>query len=256
MPRSDARPRLLILGGTREAAELAARAEDAGACQVITSLAGRTRKPSPPAGLVRSGGFGGAEGLARYLVDEAIALVVDATHPFAARISAHAALACARADIPRLMLVRPPWQRKGGERWIEVDDAAQAAARLPAHGSRAFLTVGRRDLGPFADLAETWFLVRLIEPPAQALALARYELITGRGPFAQEDEARLLARHRIEVLVSKASGGEATYGKIAAARAAGIPVVMIRRPPSPAGERVGSVEAAMAWLEAETGDSI
>ncbi len=250
MPRPERRPRLLILGGTREAAELAALAEAGGAAEVVSSLAGRTARPAKLAGAVRTGGCGGAAGLARSLEAEAIDLVVDAPHPFAAAISAHAARACAAAGVPRLAVLRPPWPKLAGDRWIEVDDAGRAAAALPPLGSRFFLTLGSRELAPFAHLDEAWFLVRLIDPPGRPLPLPRHQVVLGRGPFGIAAERRLLDQHRIAALIAKASGGEATYAKIRAAREAGLPVVMIRRPPPPEGERVASPGEAMAWIAA------
>ncbi len=238
--------RLLILGGTGEALALAEQASRLPDLRVITSLAGRTRKPVMPAGEARIGGFGGADGLAEYLRDTSIDLVVDATHPFAAEISRNAAAARAATGVPLLALTRPAWIPRDGDRWNVVADADAAAAALtPA--SRVFLAVGRGALGPFAR-ADAWFLVRVIDPPDAALPLKDYTLIQGRGPFRLNDEKALLEKHRIDIVVAKNSGGEATYAKIAAARALGLPVVMIRRPPATAGECVASVEEAMAWL--------
>ncbi len=239
---------LLILGGTGEASALAARAALVPQLRVVTSLAGRTSAPLAPYGELRRGGFGGADGLAAYLRDAAIDLVVDATHPFAAVISRHAAEACARAAKPRLVLVRPPWQRQSGDRWIEVDDLAGAAAALPGLAHRVFLSVGRQELRTFGAVRDCWFLVRLIEPPRTALPLAEAEIITARGPFTVEDERDLMTSRRIEALVSKNSGGDATYAKIAAAAALGLPVVIVRRPPPPPGEIVEAVEAALDWI--------
>jgi len=239
---------LLILGGTGEAAALAARAALVPQLRVITSLAGRTSAPLAPKGERRRGGFGGADGLAAYLRDAAVDLVVDASHPFAAVISRHAEEACARAGKPRLVLARPPWQRQSGDCWIEVDDLAGAAAALPGLARRVFLSVGRQELRTFAAVRDCWFLVRLIEPPRAALPLAEAEIVTGRGPFTVEDERQLMTSRRIEALVSKNSGGDATYAKIAAARELGLPVVMVRRPPPPPGEIVEAVEAALDWI--------
>ena len=248
------RERLLILGGTGEAAALAREAVGllGQRVEVVTSLAGRTRAPAPVAGTVRVGGFGGVEGLADYLVREAIDMVVDATHPFAATISANAGDACARARVPRLMLVRPRWRRRAGDRWIEVDDVAQAAAELGRRAGRALVTVGARELHHFAGLDGVFCLVRLIEPPAAPAAaplrLGDHAVIVGRGPFTVAAEKRLLTEHRIVVVVSKASGGKATRAKITAARELGLPVIMVRRPPLPGGARVTSPAAALAWI--------
>jgi precorrin-6A/cobalt-precorrin-6A reductase len=240
-------PRVLILGGTGEAVALAEACVARPDLEVISSLAGRTRTPTLPRGEVRSGGFGGPEGLAKFLIERGIERLIDATHPFAVQIGAHAKSACDEVGVPRLRLLRSPWQREPGDRWIEVADLAEAARRLPEFGRRAFLTVGQRDLEAFAGL-DLWFLVRMIEPPGPS-PLPRAEWVAGRGPFAIEDELALLRDHGIDVLVTKASGGEATYAKLAAARGLGLPVLMVRRPPPPPGPVVASVEAALAWLD-------
>ncbi len=252
------RTKVLILGGTAEAAALARRLAGEARVSVTTSLAGRTRAPAALPGAVRVGGFGGAEALAHYLRQEAVDLVIDATHPFAARISRNAAQACDLEKVPRLLLARPAWTAQEGDRWIPAADAEAAAAALPGLGRRAFLTVGRQELAAFSALENIWFLVRLIERPRGALPLAGCEVILARGPFAAADETRLLRDHGVEVVVSKNSGGSATYGKIAAARALGLPVVMIERPAPPESETAESetaagVDAALAWIEARLG---
>ena len=242
--------RVLILGGTAEAAGLArALAEEEGVA-TITSLAGRTRAPAAVPGAVRVGGFGGPEALAEYLRSEKIDLLVDATHPFAARISRNAAEACETAGVPRLLLARPPWPVRAGDTWISAADTGAAATALPGLGRRAFLAIGRQELAAFAGLAEQWFLVRLVEEPEVPPPLAAYHLVLGRGPFAEAQERELLREHRIEVVVSKNSGGAGAAAKIAAARELGLPVVMIERPPPPESETAESVEAALAWIEA------
>ena len=245
--------RLLLLGGTGEAAALAKRLAGDKRIEAITSLAGRTRSPAAIAGQVRSGGFGGVSGLAGYLTAEKIDLLIDATHPYAAAMPHAAAAACANVGIPRLRLLRPPWQPEAGDRWIATADLAAAAAALPGLADRVLLTTGQRDLDAFAALRDIWFLIRLIEPPAGGLPLARCEVRLDRGPFRAEDEIALLRDNRIGALVSKNSGGAATYGKIAAARALGLPVVMITRPPQPAGETATTLDACQAWLDARLG---
>lgn len=246
------RRRLLILGGTAEGRALAAAVEArlAGRYRTITALAGATRAPAVSAGAVRVGGFGGPEGLARYLRDEAIDCLVDATHPFAVRISAHARAACDAVGVARLVLARPSWPRQAGDDWIEVADMAAAREAVAARGGRVFLTTGVKDLAAFSGLPGCWFLVRLVEPPEVPPPLAEFDMIAARGPFAQADEAALMRDRAIGLLVSKASGGEATYAKIAAARELGLPVVMVRRPPREPGETVESAAAALAWLGA------
>jgi precorrin-6A/cobalt-precorrin-6A reductase len=240
--------RLLILGGTYEAAALAEAASAAFPdLEVISSLAGRTNAPRTLPGRIRVGGFGGADGIASYLRDEWIGLVIDATHPFAAVISAHAAAACAATGTPRLLLLRPPWQPQPGDQWREVADMAEAARLVGTIARRAFLTVGPRDLAAFADLPHIFFLARLIQPPAEPPPLAHHDLIVARPPFGLDEERALFARHRIDTLVTKQSGGP-TEAKLAAAREAGAKVVMIRRPHKPAGEQVATVAEAIAWL--------
>lgn len=253
MPALDLAPapkRILILGGTTEAAVLAnALIERFGpSIDVTTSLAGRTERPGRIAGLVRIGGFGGAEGLSRHLTERQVDLLIDATHPFAARISANAAEAAAESKVPRLMLVRPPWRRHALDRWIEVSDIEGAVAVLPRAGTRAFLTLGSTEIPAFAELAQIFFLVRMIDEPKTPLPLADHLLITGRGPFSVFGERHLLKQHQIEVLVSKASGGSATEAKIIAARESSLPVIMIRRPFLPTGDRVETAEDAVTWV--------
>ena len=245
--------RLLLLGGTREAVELARALDGDPGIETTYSLAGRTRRPAPVPAAVRSGGFGGPDGLEAYLREAGIGLVVDATHPYAAAISAHAAIACNLASVPRLVLHRPPWTRHPEDRWVEVPDAESAARALPALGKRALLTVGSRGLAPYVKEEDVTFVVRAVEPPAPALDPARFEVVLSRGPFELDAERRLLDSRAIDVVVSKNSGGAAARPKLEAARALGLPVVMIARPPPPPGERVESVAAARAWIEAHIG---
>jgi precorrin-6A/cobalt-precorrin-6A reductase len=241
---------LLILGGTGEAAALARTlVGDLGdRLEITTSLAGRTRSPAALPGRVRSGGFGGAAAMADYLNDHGVDAVIDATHPFAAQISTNAATACDAAAVPRLVLSRPGWNAQPGDNWVEfenIDEAAQGLSRL---GQRAFLTVGVQELSPFASLADIWFLVRLVEVPTDPLPLANHEIITGRGPFSVADELTLMESHKIDVLVTKASGGDSTAAKLEAARRLGLPVAMVRRPPAPPGLAVDEVPAAVNWV--------
>ncbi len=240
--------RLLILGGIGEAAALAGRLAGGPRLTVITSLAGRTRDPAKVAGALRVGGFGGAAGLAAYLDRESIGILVDATHPFAARMAANAAQACAESGVPRLKLLRPAWRAGEADRWIDAPDMASAAEAVGRKGTRAFLSLGRQDLSAFAGLKDIWFLVRSIEPLEAPGPLARAQVIQGRGPFTEAAETALLKEHRIDLLVSKNSGGEAPTAKIAAARTLGLPVVMIARPQAPAGETVLTVDEAVAWV--------
>jgi precorrin-6A/cobalt-precorrin-6A reductase len=310
--------RVLVLGGTAEGRALASACAVLPGLEVISSLAGRTSAPLLPAGEVRIGGFGGVEGLVRYLGDGAIDAVVDATHPFAATMTAHAAEAAARSGVPLVVLRRPGWTEQAGDDWRRVPSLAAAAALLSrplsasfsaplsgpvpgsssgpvpgslsgpvpgsssgpvpgspsgpvseslsvplsgpvsgllsgpssasraALGERVFLTTGRQSIAAFAGVDACWFLSRSVEPPTPPMP-ARLEVLLDRGPFTVDSERALLAAHRIDVLVTKDSGG--ATGKLDAARAAGIPVVMVDRPPlPPAVESVATVEGALSWL--------
>ncbi|MET9028486.1 cobalt-precorrin-6A reductase [Nocardia sp. NPDC004168] len=240
--------RVLILGGTREARELAHIASGERGFEIVSSLAGRVRAPLLPEGEVRVGGFGGAEGLRAWLAANDVAAMVDATHPFAAAISANAAVAARASGVPLLHLRRPRWVEQAGDRWMRVPDLPAAATAVGTFGERVFLTIGRQGVDAFAGLDRPWFLIRAIDPPEGALP-PRHELLLARGPFAVQDEARLLAEYRIDALVTKDSGGEQTEAKLAAARAAGIPVVVVDRPPLPEGARIVESSAqALDWL--------
>ncbi len=241
--------RLLILGGTGEAAALAkAAGKRFGArVEVITSLAGRTRQPRAVPGTVRTGGFGGVRGLEQYLRDARVDLVVDATHPYATRISANARVACAEAIVPRAMLLRLPWTREPADRWIAVRDVAEAARRLPDVGRRAFVAIGSGELSAFANVEGVYLLMRVAEAP-QGPPLSGADWIVGRGPFRDADELRLLRDRRIDVVVSRNSGGTATAGKIAAARRLAIPVIMIDRPMPEPGPCTLTIEETIEWI--------
>lgn len=248
--------RLLILGGTAEAARLAARAVELPGLDVTTSLAGRTRTPARIEGRVRSGGFGGARAMADTLGRDGFDMVVDATHPFAAAISAHGLEACAMADVPLLVLTRPAWRAVPGDDWIEVADLAAAADAVGKHGRRVFLTTGRRGLEPFAALDGHHFLIRVVDPPDPPLPVPGADIVTGRGPFGAADERALMERHRIDCVVAKNSGGDATYGKMEAARALGLPVVMVRRPDPPGGETVFALDEVLSWIKARLSQGV
>lgn len=242
--------RLLILGGTAEAAALArdASARFGDALRVTSSLAGRTERPGSLPGQIRIGGFGGPPGLAAYLTEHGIDRLIDATHPFATRISVEARLACEQVGVPRLMLRRPPWRRHPLDRWIEVDSMEAAAAIVGRVGRRAWLTVGASEIAAFSAATDVRFLVRLVDPPRQRLPLRFYEVLVGRGPFTLAEERHHFERHAIDVLVCKASGGAATEAKIIAARELSLPVIMVRRPAPEPGTAVETVEAALDWL--------
>ncbi|MDC0767197.1 cobalt-precorrin-6A reductase [Streptomyces sp. HD] len=224
---------ILILGGTTEARELAAVLTAHPGVHVTTSLAGRVKRPGAVEGDVRIGGFGGAEGLADWLRAEHVDTVVDATHPFAESITANAARAARATGVPAVVLRRPGWRPGPGDRWYEVASPAEAAAVLPGLGHRVFLTTGRLGLAAFAHLTDLHFVVRSVEPPEPPMP-PHTEVLLARGPFTPADETALLHEHRIDVLVTKDSGGTATSAKLTAARRLALPVVVVRRPPLPA----------------------
>ncbi|MBB6307850.1 cobalt-precorrin-6A reductase [Xanthobacter tagetidis] len=241
---------VLLLGGTGEARALAGRLAGRPGLRVTLSLAGRTLAPAPQPVPVRVGGFGGATGLADYLKAEGIAAVIDATHPYAARISANAAEACAAAGVPLLALRRPPWERREGDRWREAVDVPAAIAALGAAPRRVFLALGRNEVRAAEAAPQHSYVVRSVDPIAPPLAVPDARYVLGRGPFTQEGDRALLAAHGIDAIVAKNSGGAATYGKIAAARALGIGVILIARPLMPDGPAVDDIGAAEAWLMA------
>ena len=240
--------RVLILGGTTEANQLVAALANAPRFDAVLSYAGRTERPTPPPIPWRVGGFGGVDGLTKYLRDEKIARVVDATHPFAAQMSAHAIAACAVANVPLLALERRPWQRMPGDRWIEVDGFATAAEALGTAPRRVFLGIGRMQLAPFASHPQHFYLVRLVDPPRTPLPLPAAELIVARGPFDLAGDRAMLANHRIDIVVARDAGGDAAFAKIEAARELGLPVAMVRRPFIPEREKVETVGEVLRWL--------
>ncbi|MFJ9963706.1 cobalt-precorrin-6A reductase [Streptomyces avermitilis] len=239
---------VLVLGGTTEARELAASLAPRPGVRVTTSLAGRVSRPGTVDGDVRVGGFGGAEGLAVWLREHRVDAVVDATHPFAAGITANAARAAAATGVPAVVLRRPGWRPGPGDRWHAVASLPAAADLLPGLGRRVFLTTGRLGLAAFAHQAELHFVVRSVESPEPPMP-PDTEVVLARGPFTVADELGLLREHRIAVLVTKDSGGAATSAKLTAARELGLPVVVVRRPPLPEGmTAVPDVAGALARL--------
>ncbi len=245
--------RVLILGGTGDAAELTARINNITGIEAIASLAGRTREPVAPVGNVRVGGFGGVTGLVEYLQHQKIDVLIDATHPFANHISWNAAAAATQVGIPRLLVNRPPWEKQPGDIWIEVENNTEAAAALENQAQRVFLTIGRQEISAFSHLQEMWFLMRMIDPPNADVVIPPGLMLFDRGPFTLEDEREILTKYNIDTIVSKNSGGNATYPKIIAAREMGIKVVMVKRPPVPPGEQVADVESAVKWLLEKVG---
>ncbi|OBJ64989.1 cobalt-precorrin-6A reductase [Mycobacterium asiaticum] len=243
--------RVLLLGGTAEGRALAQALHPQ--VDIVSSLAGRVPDPALPVGPVRVGGFGGIEGLRRWLRDERIDAVVDATHPFAATMTAHAAQVCRELRLPHLVLARPAWDP--GAATVVASDHAAAEEVAREGYARVFLTTGRSAVGAFAD-SDAWFLIRAVTAPDDARLPRRHRLLLSRGPYRYEDERRLMADHRIDALVTKNSGGEMTRGKLDAAAALRIPVVMVARPPLPDGVRtVGTVEEAVHWVSDHTSNS-
>ncbi|MET7383151.1 cobalt-precorrin-6A reductase [Streptomyces sp. NPDC005526] len=245
-------PHVLVLGGTTEARELAAALAARSGTRVTTSLAGRVSRPGALAGEVRVGGFGGAEGLAAWLRAHRVDAVVDATHPFAESITRNAARAAAATGVPLVVLRRPGWRPAPGDRWHPVTSLDAAAGLLPSLGRRVFLTTGRMGLAAFAGLTGLHFVVRSVEPPGPPLP-PDVRVLTARGPFTVSGETELLRAHRIDVLVTKDSGGAATAAKLTAARELGLPVVVVGRPPLPEGvAAVPDVAAALDRLGPRT----
>ncbi len=248
--------RVLILGGTAEASALARLLADEPQVAPVLSFAGRTAAPVLPPIPSRIGGFGGAEGLAAHLAAERVDLLIDATHPFAGRISANAERAATLTGVPRLMLQRPPWVAAPGDDWRPVPtvEAAALALALGAAPRRVFLTIGRQDLLPFRAQPQHRDIIRSVDPPDPALLPPGAAIITGRGPFAEAAERALMAEHGTEVLVTKNSGG--ADGKLRAARSLGLPVIMIDRKPAPSGETVPEAAAALAWIRSHAGSRL
>ncbi len=239
--------KILILGGTQEASELAKRAANLSSIEVKVSLAGRTSQAAASKNL-RIGGFGGVAGLIEYLKSEKIDLIIDATHPFAAQISQNAATATENLELPFLMLIRAAWESVVGDEWIEVENIKSAVEILPSLSKRVFLTIGRQEVTAFSQLENIWFLMRSIEKPSSDIVLPKGLLLLERGPFDRDLEKQLLDKHNIDTIVSKNSGGNATYAKIIAARELGIKVVMVKRPILPEADKVEDVESALEWV--------
>ena len=239
--------RVLLLGGTSEARALAALLQPH--VDVVSSLAGRVPDPALPVGTVRIGGFGGVDGMRRWLVDSGVDAVVDASHPFAATITAHAAAVCGQLRLPYLVLARPAWPAGDA---IVVGSDVEAADTVVRRGySRVFLTTGRSGVGAFADV-DAWFLIRAVTAPEPHTLPRRHRIVLSRGPYSYDDELTLLREHAIDALVTKNSGGDMTRPKLDAAATLGVRVVMVERPRLPDGlNTVSTVEEAAAWVRSK-----
>ncbi|MGV0849993.1 cobalt-precorrin-6A reductase [Mycolicibacterium phlei] len=236
--------RILLLGGTSEARALAARLHPQ--VDVLSSLAGRVPDPALPVGEVRIGGFGGVDGFRRWLRENPVDAVVDATHPFASTMTATAARVCAELGVAHLVLARPAWPH--GDAIVVASDTEAAKTVAERGFQRVFLTTGRSGAAAFADV-DAWFLIRAVTPPEEQELPTRHTILLSRGPYRYEDELALLREHHIDALVTKNSGGAMTRGKIDAAADLGVAVVMVDRPPLPAGvTTVGSVDEAVKWV--------
>jgi len=240
-------PHLLILGGTTEASALATACAARGLSATL-SYAGRTANPGAQAVPVRIGGFGGAAGLAEWMAAAGITHLVDATHPFAARISANAIAAAELAGVPLLALTRPAWEAGPGDRWIRVADTAEAVVALGTEAARVFLALGRQTIGDFGHATQHFYLLRFVDPAAPP-ALPHHHLVVDRGPFTLAGELALLREHQIQVVVAKNAGGSGARAKLDAARALGLPIVMIDRPAIPDRPQASSVAQVLDWLD-------
>jgi precorrin-6A/cobalt-precorrin-6A reductase len=241
--------KLLILVGSGEAAGLARALQGDARYDVTVSIAGRTAEPAQLPGTLRKGGFGGAEGLAQYLAEGRFDTLIDATHPFAVEMKRNAVEAARATGVKFLAIRRPAWVRREGDRWTTVESIEAAATALGNVPRRVFLTTGRMELAPFKAASQHFYVLRSVEAPSPEDLPPRVALITARGPFEIEDEERLLKEHAIDLIVTKNSGGAATSAKLDAARALGLPVIMVERPALPDAPSVATVEDALLWLQ-------
>jgi precorrin-6A/cobalt-precorrin-6A reductase len=241
-------PNLLILGGTAEANALAHEVARLG-LSAVYSYAGRVKRPAAQPLPVRVGGFGGVDGLAAYLRHEIITHVIDATHPFADGISRNALAACATVDVPLCALARGPWKAVDGDRWSHVSDIQCAVKALDIETQRVFLAIGRQDVAGFAAQPQHDYLLRFVDTPDTPPPLPNHHILVARGPFVLTEDIALMKEHRIDLVVSKNSGGTGARAKIDAARTLGLPVLMIDRPRLPDRHEVSSVDAVMDWLD-------
>ncbi|WP_018506005.1 cobalt-precorrin-6A reductase [Parafrankia discariae] len=241
--------RVLVLGGTAEGRQLAGALVGLAGVEVVYSIAGRVAAPAlPEAARIRVGGFDGADGLARYLRSAGVAAVIDATHPYAAVMTRSAVAGCGAAAVPLLVVRRPGWREADGDDWHRVPSLAAAAVALDGFGERVFLTTGRSGVAAFAGLDRHRFLLRSIEAPSPPLP-ARLDVLLERGPFTVDAEVALMRGHRVDVVVTKDSGGPLTAAKLVAARLLGLPVLVVDRPPVPPGALVAATtREALAWV--------
>ncbi|KXG85501.1 cobalt-precorrin-6A reductase [Agrobacterium bohemicum] len=239
---------ILILGGTADARILAGKLAEGSGYRLLLSMAGRTRDPVQQPVPMRTGGFGGSSGLAAFITENQFDLLVDATHPYAARISANAVQAAELTNVPLVSLERPAWKKQLGDDWQNVADVESAMKALGANSTNAFLALGRQELLPFEAAPQHHYLIRSVDPVEPKLAVPNARYITARGPFTLADEINLMSENRIAVIVSKNSGGTAAYAKIEAARQLGIKVLMIERPDLTRAATVPSIDTALATI--------
>ncbi|MEM6825008.1 MAG: cobalt-precorrin-6A reductase [Pseudomonadota bacterium] len=240
-------PNVLVLGGTTEATALCREIALHGV-RATLSFAGRVARPAPQAVPVRVGGFGGVTGLTAYLHAHAVTHVVDATHPFAANMSANAAAAAEITGVPLIALTRAPWSKKEGDRWTNVPDIAHAVAALTGPRASVMLAIGRMSLGAFASQPQHRYLLRLVDPPEEPPPFPEYKVIVARGPFSVEGDIALMKEHAVDIVVSKNSGGGAAQAKILAARALGLPMIMVARPEMPERPETHDVGEVLRWI--------
>lgn len=240
--------KILLLAGTSEARQLAEVLASQPGFDVTASLSGATRSPRDLPVATRVGGFGGREGQIEYLRKNEIEVLVDATHPFANRISQRSWEICADLGLPFLQILRRPWQAASGDRWTMVENGDQAADHI-ADGSRVFLATGRQTLSEFAGLAKCYLICRQIDPPEQVFPFPNGEYLIGRPPFSVQDEYRLFQDLKVDWLVVKNAGGAASRTKLDAARRLAMPVLMLDRPPPPDGPRVQTAQQALVWIK-------
>lgn len=243
----DKKHKLLILGGTRNARDLAISLAECENLDVITSLAGRTMEPDRTFGKTRVGGFGGAEGLASYLQQNEFDLFIDSTHPFATNISRNAAEAERLSNVPRLVLIRPMWEKQPGDNWIDCNDINEAADKLPT-GSISFLALGHQYLAGFSARTDIHFIARMLNEPASDIPLVNHELVIAKPSHKADEEAALFRHHNVTNLVCRNSGGTLIYAKIEAARMLNLPIFMIKRPPPPPGKSFENIKDLAAHI--------